>query len=393
MMRGMDQKSRIKCWAPDLDLPTQQQIQDVASLPIIYRHVAVMPDAHLGKGSTVGTVIASLGHIIPAAVGVDIGCGMAAVRLPFPADKLKKFKELRCSIERSVPTGRDDNREISVRVGSAFQSLGLPPSIPYEDKLTKKAVYQLGSLGSGNHFIEVCADTEGGAWIMLHSGSRNIGKQLAEKHIDAAKGRFKERLESLPHPDLAYLEEETVEFEAYVRDLLWAQQFAKLNRKEMLLRVLKDVSHHVYGDARLMSELDSFFQVNAHHNYCQKEVHFGKEVWLTRKGAVSARENEFGIIPGSMGAKSFIVRGLGNFESFHSCSHGAGRRMSRNEARRRYSEKDLRKQTEGVECRKDRAVVDEIPSAYHDIDRVMENQKDLVEPVYELKQLLCVKGA
>ena len=390
--KNRDHNNKIQCWAKDLDSETEQQIRNVASLPFIYRHVAVMPDAPLGKGSTIGTVIATDSHVIPSAVGVDIGCGMAAVRLPFKADELKNIKELRHSIERSVPTGRDGNREMSVRAGQTFKSLGLPPSIDEENKLIKNAAHQLGSLGGGNHFIEICIDTQDGAWVMLHSGSRNIGKVLAEKHINEAKGLFKKQVETLPHLDLAYLAEGTPEFQAYIGDLLWAQQFAKLNRNEKLLRIIKDVSHHVYHDGRLMSELPSLFQVNCHHNYCQKETHFGKEVWLTRKGAVSARKNEFGIIPGSMGAKSFIVRGLGNPNSFHSCSHGAGRKMSRTEARRRYNEKDLMKQTEGIECRKDRAVIDEIPDAYKDIDQVMENQRDLVEPIYELKQLLCIKG-
>lgn len=383
---------KIKCWATDLDLETEQQIQNVASLPIIHSHVAVMPDAHLGKGSTIGTVIATRGAVIPATVGVDLGCGCAALKLPFQADDLKNLRDLRHSIERSIPTGHHGNSEISQRSGHAFKTLGLPPSVPQENKLVKNAAHQLGSLGGGNHFLEICTDTQGGAWVMLHSGSRNIGKELAEKHIHEAKGLFRERIDSLPHPDLAYLSEGTPEFKSYIADMLWAQEYAKQNRSEMLLRMLKDISHHIYGDARLTGSMDSFFQVNCHHNYCQQENHFGQTVWLTRKGAVSAKAGEYGIIPGSMGAKSFIVKGKGNPASFHSCSHGAGRKMSRNEARRRFDEKDLIKQTEGVECRKDRAVVDEIPEAYKDIDEVMRNQSDLVDIVFELKQILCIKG-
>lgn len=384
--------SPIKIWASDLEPAAEAQVRNVASLPFIHNHVAVMPDAHAGKGSTIGTVIATKGAILPAAVGVDIGCGMCALRLPFDANALTDLKTLRHSIERSVPTGRESNREVSDRVAQTFASLGLPLSFSQENKLVRRAAEQLGSLGGGNHFIEICADTEGRAWIMLHSGSRNIGLTLAEKHIDAAKGIAKERMLRLPDPDLAYFTEEMPEFQAYIHDLLWAQKYAKCNRNEMLLRIVKDVSHHLYKDARLLGQLDQFFRVDCHHNYCEIEHHFGADVWVTRKGAVSAKAGEYGIIPGSMGAKSFIVKGKGSAESFHSCSHGAGRKMSRTEARKRFSELDLQNQTQGVECRKDRAVLDEIPASYKDIDQVMRDQSDLVEVVYELKQLLCVKG-
>lgn len=387
-----DTKNPIKVWASDLEASAEIQVRNVATLPFIHRHVAVMPDAHAGKGSTIGTVIATDGAVLPAAVGVDIGCGMSAVKFPFKADVIPNLKDLRHSIERSVPTGRDGNRQESSRTMSTMATLGLPPSLSQENKLVRRAALQMGSLGGGNHFIEICVDLESHVWLLLHSGSRNIGKELAEKHINKAKGVMAEALSKLPDPDLAYFLEGSSDFRAYIGDMLWAQRFAKENRNEMVLRIIKDLSHHIYKDARLVSDMESLFRVDCHHNYCQREHHFGKEIWITRKGAVSAREGEYGIIPGSMGAKSFIVRGKGNPESFHSCSHGAGRRMSRTQARQNFKEQDLKAQTEGVECRKDRAVLDEIPAAYKDILQVMADQQDLVEPVFELKQLLCVKG-
>lgn len=387
-----DSKAPIKIWASDLNAETENQIKNVANLPFIHRHIAVMPDAHLGKGSTIGTVFASRGAIIPAAVGVDIGCGMSAVQLPLTAPDLKSLAKLRHSIERSIPTGREGNNEISERCGKIIKLLGAPPSHNQSDGLEKKAASQLGSLGGGNHFIEVCVDTNGAVWILLHSGSRNIGKRLAELHINQAKGLMKERLINLPDKDLSYLVEKTPEFDRYIRDLMWAQKYAKFNREEMLLRVVKDLSFHVYSDGRLLEKLQNFLVIDSHHNYVSKEEHFGSEVYLTRKGAVSARLGQYGIIPGSMGAKSFIVKGKGNPDSYHSCSHGAGRRMSRTEAREKFNTEHLTEQTRGVECRKDQKIVDEIPGAYKDIDEVMRNQQDLVEVVYELKQVLCVKG-
>jgi tRNA-splicing ligase RtcB len=387
-----DTRRPVKIWASELEGQAEQQVRNVANLPFIHSHVAVMPDAHAGKGSTIGTVIATAGAILPAAVGVDIGCGMCALRLPLRREQLGDLRALRASIERSIPVGTFGNRNVSDRVGEAFKQLGLPPSLEEDDPLVSRALLQLGSLGGGNHFIEICMDEEEAAWILLHSGSRNIGNVLADRHITEAKGLLRDRLASLPDPDLAHLVEGTPEFKAYVEDMLWAQRYAKANRNEMLLRVLKDVSRHVYRDERLLADLGSFFRVDCHHNYCQQETHFGRKVWLTRKGAVSARAGEYGIVPGSMGARSYIVRGKGNPESFQSCAHGAGRRMSRTEAKRRFTEKDLREQTEGVECRKDREVLDELPRAYKDIDQVMRDQDDLVEPVYRLKQVIVVKG-
>ncbi len=377
----------IKNWASLLEDSALAQALNVANLPFIHHHVALMPDAHAGRGSTIGTVIATKGAIIPSAVGVDIGCGMAALKLDFKMDELKNLPELRHSIERSIPTGHNGNRSVSERCADALKEMGTPPSLDSEDKLYKNAALQFGSLGGGNHFVEICHDLEGTLWIMLHSGSRNIGKTLADKHISVAKGFLREKLED---PDLAYIEDNLPEFNNYIQDMIWCQNYAFKNRQEMMFRVLKDISYHFFRDTRLLN--NSHFMVNCHHNYCTQEVHFGEKVWVTRKGAVSARLGEFGIIPGSMGAKSFIVQGLGNSESFHSCSHGAGRKMSRTQARKLFNTQDLADQTKGIECRKDPSVVDEIPAAYKDIDQVMADQQDLVKPIYQLKQLICIKG-
>jgi tRNA-splicing ligase RtcB len=387
-------KHPIKIWATDLEAEAEQQLISIANLPFIHKYVAVMPDAHAGKGSTVGTVIATRGAIIPAAVGVDIGCGMNAVKLPFKVDALgDSLDKLRASIERSVPVGFHKNKDVSERVQGAFKALGCIDIVGNKHTVdaVDRSIYQLGSLGGGNHFIEICQDEEKNAWIVLHSGSRNVGKTLAEIHIYNAKDIMKRYFIDLPDPDLAYFAQQTPQFEAYISDLNWAQRYAKANRNEMMLRVLKDISHHIYGEDK-GAEFMTAFRVDCHHNYTQMENHFGENIWVTRKGAVSAREGEFGIIPGSMGTKSYIVKGKGNLDSFCSCSHGAGRRMSRNKARELFTVDDLMQQTSGVECRKDSAVIDEIPAAYKDIDEVMANQADLVEVVHTLKQLICIKG-
>ncbi len=378
----------IKVWATDLEAEAETQVKNLASLPFIFKHVAVMPDAHAGRGSTVGTVIATHGAIIPAAVGVDIGCGMCAVKLPFQIEDIKNLSALRSSIERSVPVGFNENKETTPRVDSAVSELG---QLRTEKVSWKKILHQLGSLGGGNHFIEVCADELGGAWIMLHSGSRNVGKTLADIHINNAKDLMKRYFIDLPDPDLAYLAQNTQEFKDYIHDLHWAQKYAMANRVEMMRRVLKDVSYHMFQEDR-GQEAMAILGINCHHNYTAMENHFGENVWITRKGAVSAKAGELGIIPGSMGTKSFIVEGLGNPDSFSSCSHGAGRRMSRTKARATFTKEDLEAQTAGVECRKDAAVIDEIPGAYKDIDVVMANQADLVKIKFTLKQVLCVKG-
>ncbi len=395
-------KLPIKIWATDLELEAEQQVKNLATLPFIYKHVAVMADAHAGKGSTVGTVIATKGAIIPAAVGVDIGCGAHAIKLPFKIGQLGESKQLaalRHSIERAVPLGKNSNKNMTDST-NAFLKLAVNKSTPSLDSnQLAKCGLQIGTLGGGNHFIEICSDLDNNAWIMLHSGSRNIGKVLAEKHIENAKGLMKQYFLDLPDPDLAFLSQGTQEFKAYLTDLMFAQTFAMYNREEMMNRVLEQVFRHVFGsdlwaDALrvLTTEDGGLFSVNCHHNYTSMENHFGSNVWITRKGALSAKDGEYGIILGSMGTKSFIVKGKGNADSFCSCSHGAGRRMSRTKAKAMYTTEDLIKQTEGVECRKDSDVVDEIPGAYKNIDVVMDNQSDLVTPVYELKQLICIKG-
>lgn len=386
-----DTRVPVKIWASDLEAEAEAQVRNMGNMPFIFSHVAVMPDAHAGKGSTVGTVIASRGAIIPAAVGVDIGCGMCAVKLPFKVSALgDSISTLRSSIERSVPVGHRSHSQTTPRIDEAL--MAIPGTFSNSrginlDKIAK----QLGTLGGGNHFIEVCEDSDGGAWVVLHSGSRNIGKTLAEVHIDKAKGLMKSYFIDLPDPDLAFFAQNTPEFKAYLSDLLWGQNYAKANRNEMMLRVLKDISFHVFGEDK-GPEFMTYLRVDCHHNYTSMENHYGQNVWITRKGAVSARAGELGIIPGSMGTRSYIVEGLGNAESFCSCSHGAGRRMSRTKAKAQFTIEDLKAQTAGVECRKDADVVDEIPGAYKDIDQVMDNQKDLVKPLYQLKQILCIKG-
>ena len=368
-----------------------KQLENTARLPFVFKHVAVMPDVHLGIGATIGSVIATEGAICPAAVGVDIGCGMMAVKTRIkPEQIMDKLPAIRHSIERSIPVGREENRRITetVEKWDGWASFESANPLAKRMALRKRAEVQLGSLGGGNHFIEVCLDTEKAVWVMLHSGSRNLGNAVANRHIETAKGIMKAMFIELPDPDLAYFAEKTPEFKAYMDDLMWIQGYAFENRAEMMRRVLKDLAHAV-GDGTPIEIQES---VNCHHNYVARESHFGKNVWVTRKGAVRARLGDMGIIPGSMGTRSYIVRGLGNPESFESCSHGAGRRMSRSAARKQFTVEDLGKQTDGVECRKDASVIDEIPGAYKDIDEVMANQSDLVEIVAQLKQALCVKG-
>lgn len=395
-----DEKRPIKIWASDLEPEAEAQLRNLANLPFIHSHVSAMPDAHAGKGSTVGTVIATKGAIIPSCVGVDIGCGMHAIKMPFNANDLKDLAKLRHSIERAIPTGKNSNKDVSITARIAFETLGSVTQFSQDniksfDRTMNNAAHAIGTLGGGNHFIEICLDTEDGVWVMLHSGSRNIGKCLAENHINGAKNLMKEYFISLPDPDLAYLVHGTSQFNDYIHDLMWGQRFAKANRDEMKKQVLRQVFFHVYGREvaeEMLKDTSHLFSVDCHHNYTAIEHHQGQNVYITRKGAVSAKAGEYGIIPGSMGAKSFIVKGLGNPESFNSCSHGAGRKMSRNKAKLTFTLDDLAKQTEGVECRKDSDVIDEIPGAYKDIDVVMANQSDLVETVHVLKQVLCVKG-
>jgi len=384
----VDARVPVKIWSRTVEDQALTQLKNIAALPFVFRHVAAMPDVHLGKGATVGSVIATEGAVVPAAVGVDIGCGMCAVKLKgVTSSRLDgKLAELRAQIERSVPVGFNQNRDPDPRAQSWTRWAEFGDLHKGVQDLKNKALRQLGSLGGGNHFIEVCVDTEDNVWVMLHSGSRNIGKSLAERHILSAKGLMKKMFVSLPDPDLAYFAAGTPEYDAYLRDLLWAQDYALTNREIMMARVLDQVGR------ALGVEPTAELSVNCHHNFAIMETHFGRDVLVTRKGAVRARVGDMGIIPGSMGTKSFIVRGKGEPESFSSCSHGAGRAMSRSEARRRFHASDLARQTAGVECRKDEGVVDEIPAAYKPIEEVMANQSDLVEIVAELKQALCVKG-
>jgi tRNA-splicing ligase RtcB len=381
-------KNEILSWANhEFSIEEQSMLRNVSRLPCLFKHVALMPDAHLGKGSMVGSVVATKEAVIPATVGVDIGCGMMAVKTPFRSGILDgKLKELRSRIEEAIPVGFSGYPE-SVDESSYwdgwkdFNELHLG----VRDRKAK-AMKQLGTLGGGNHFIEVCLDTENVVWLMLHSGSRNIGKELAERHITTAKGLW--RLNELPAPDLAYFIQGTPEFAAYWKDLKWAQTYAMKNREIMMIRLLK-VFNKLFNHRK---EFRPELAVNCHHNYVAVEEHYGEKVFVTRKGAINAGVGVYGIIPGSMGAKSFIVQGRGLAESFNSCSHGAGRKMSRGAAKRAFSEADFARQTQGVECRKDKGVLDEIPGAYKDIKQVMRNQSDLVKIVAELKQVVCVKG-
>ena len=389
----------IKAWTRGVSIEdaARRQIENVARLPFIHKHVAVMPDVHWGMGATVGSVIPTVGAIIPAAVGVDIGCGMAAVRTNIMASELPdSLGAMRAEIEAAVPHGRTDHgrrndtgawtREPPAAVGAAWDH-GYAEILEQHPKAGHpRALGHLGTLGTGNHFIELCLDEEDRLWVMLHSGSRGPGNKLGTYFIELAKKEMRRWFVNLPDEDLAYLPEGTEHFGAYVRAVGWAQGYARVNR-ELMMEAILEVLRRSFPDLATGE-----MAVNCHHNYVVKEQHFGKDVWLTRKGAVRARAGELGIIPGSMGAKSFIVRGKGNADSFETCSHGAGRAMSRNEAKRRFTLADHACATAHVECRKDEGVLDETPGAYKDIDAVMAAQADLVEIVHTLRQVVCVKG-
>jgi tRNA-splicing ligase RtcB len=392
----------IKAWTRGvpMDAGAREQVQNVARLPFIHKHIAVMPDVHWGMGATVGSVIPTVGAIIPAAVGVDIGCGMAAVRTNVGASDLPdNLAGLRLAIEAAVPHGRTDNGgrndtgawagDPPARVLAGWEQLkdGYAELVEQHPGASHpRTVGHLGTLGTGNHFVELCLDETDRLWVMLHSGSRGVGNKVGTHFIELAKKEMRRWFINLPDDDLAYLPEGSEHFGAYVRAVGWAQRYARLNRElmmEAVLEVLRSTFPRLATDE---------VAVNCHHNYVAKERHFGKDVWLTRKGAVRAGAGEFGIIPGSMGAKSFIVRGKGNAESFETCSHGAGRAMSRNEAKRRFTVADHALATAHVECRKDADVIDETPAAYKDIDAVMAAQSDLVDVVHTLRQVVCVKG-
>lgn len=388
----------IKLWAPVVEVESQAltQLKFVAALPRVFHHVAAMPDVHFGIGATVGSVIAMKDALSPAAVGVDIGCGMAAVRSSLRAEDLPEdLSRLRQEIEDAVPVGNGPGGsrkawETTKMPVGANQHLNLGGLICEPVGGTGRASMQLGTLGGGNHFIEVCLDEEDRVWIMLHSGSRNVGKQLAEYHIGIAKDLGHNQ--DLADRDLAFFLAGTPEMKAYREALEWAQKYAWFNRQAMLMAVKDAVEKHEPWQVTWDEP------VQCHHNYVAEEIHFGESVLLTRKGAISAQKGQLGIIPGSMGTKSYIVEGLGNPESFCSASHGAGRRMSRGQARRTFApdpttmEREITEQLKDVECRRDSGIVDELPGAYKDIDKVMENQKDLVRVVHQLHQVLCVKG-
>jgi tRNA-splicing ligase RtcB len=394
----------VKMWTAGVPVEPDalKQIASIASLPILAGHVAIMPDVHLGKGATVGSVIPTRGAIIPSAVGVDIGCGMMAVRTTLGASDLPdSLKAIRAQIERDVPVGFEAHDDPVGIGGEGLSGAGIGRRMKalkkrYDrlrimarvGKFDHARVWrQIGTLGGGNHFIELCLDERQGLWVMLHSGSRNVGNTIGQVAIATAR-RIAERANvHLPDRDLAWLAEGSPEFDEYVEGLLWAQDYAALNRDTMMHLVLRALARFFPGDIAVEASA-----VNCHHNYAAREEHFGGEMWVTRKGAVSARIGELGIIPGSMGTKSYIVRGKGHAAAYHSCSHGAGRRLSRSEAKRRFSREDLIAQTSGVECRKDSGVLDELPSAYKDVDAVMAAQTDLVAVVHTLKQVLCVKG-
>ncbi len=375
----------------------RRQLENVARLPFIHDHVAAMPDVHLGKGATIGSVIATRGAIIPAAVGVDIGCGMMAMRTSLTAERLPdSLAPLRRAIEAAVPHGGVGlkggwKKGVPTGIASRFRKAGLDVRL---DRITAKrpaiaeahSVTHLGSLGGGNHFIEVCLDEADRVWVMLHSGSRGVGNRIGMFFIAEAREALEKRGVRLPDKDLAWFEEGEALFADYVEAVSWAQDFARQNREAMMERVLKVMR------TLLPSFKTEKVAVNCHHNYVEREFHLGENVWVTRKGAVRAREGDFGIIPGSMGAKSFIVRGKGNVDSFQSCSHGAGRLMSRTEAKRKFTVDEHRTATAHVECRKDGGVLDETPMAYKDIHAVMAAQADLVDIVHTLRQIVCVKG-
>ncbi len=368
------------------------QIENTSKMPFLFKHVAVMPDTHFGKGSTVGTVLATKGAVIPAAVGVDIGCGMIAVKTNLKKEQLGDLSKLRHSIERSIPMSAGKfNSAITPSAETRIKELIETPGIETAELLSKNWKEQLGTLGGGNHFIEVCLDTEENVWLTLHSGSRGVGNKIGNHYISEAQKLCASMFVELPDPDLAYLVEGTELFDNYIRDLRWAQKFAMLNRDEMMDRVLKDVSYAVYNENGHQAEFE-IERINSHHNFTQIENHFGQNVWITRKGAIKADTGFKMMIPGSMGTKSYIVSGLAHPMSFNSAPHGAGRRFSRGRARKEFTMEDFDKAMQGIEHRRTDILLDEIPGAYKDIDEVMENAKDLVKIEATLKQILNVKG-
>ncbi len=384
-------------WASILDEGTRRQAENTASLPFVHPHVALMPDAHLGKGATVGSVLPTRGAIIPAAVGVDIGCGMIAVRTPWSVDEVRArgpLAPLRGDIERAVPLSAGKyNKKLT---DSAKRRVAELERVADElgDRVLRSVTstapnwaMQLGSLGSGNHFIEVTADERGRIWLFLHSGSRGVGNKIASKHISIAQERARHEALDLPDRDLAWLDENTPEFDRYIAELRWAQHFALLNREEMMDRVAGCLAAHMRAD-----ETPELERINCHHNFTQRERHFGEDLWVSRKGAIQAKKGQAGLIPGSMGTASYVVSGLGNPESLESAPHGAGRAFSRSKARKTFTRAQLEESMAGIEWRHSDAFLDEIPAAYKDVDVVMRDAADLVEVRHTLRQLVNVKG-
>jgi tRNA-splicing ligase RtcB (3'-phosphate/5'-hydroxy nucleic acid ligase) len=377
-----------------IEAEAQQQILNTSTMPFVFKHVAVMPDCHYGKGATVGTVLPTDGAVIPAAVGVDIGCGMIAVRTPLRRSDIQNPAAIRAGIERRIPmsAGKNNSRLTTTaaeRVKTLEQLARETGATP--DQYDRNWKLALGTLGGGNHFIELAEDDDGAVWLTLHSGSRGVGNKIGNHYIRVAQDLCKTMHVQLPDPDLAYLPEEHPAFAAYLRDLNWAQQFALHNRNEMMDRVLTEMSFSVRGEDGHQADIE-LQRINSHHNFTQKEHHFGRNVWVTRKGAIRARKDDWAMIPGSMGTRSYIVVGKENPLSFNSAPHGAGRRYSRTKARRLFSMNDLSKAMEGIEYRHSKVLLDEIPGAYKDIDEVIENARELVDVKYILKQFVNVKG-
>ncbi|WDZ50634.1 RtcB family protein [Acinetobacter vivianii] len=385
----------VKIFTNDIDSESIEQLKKMAQLQFVYSHIAVMPDVHVGKGATVGSVIPTKNAIIPAAVGVDIGCGMNAIRLNLKASQLPdNLTPLRHAIERKVPVGFELHKQVKAKASTIIPlEKRLQPIINKHPGLVRMlrkfdATWQkqLGTLGGGNHFIELCLDENQDVWVMLHSGSRGLGNVIGTYFIELAKKEAQHRFGHVPDKDLSYFAEGSNSFNDYVEAVEWAQEYAFENRREMM-RLILEAIRPLLPPFQMTKEA-----INCHHNYVSQENHYGEDLLITRKGAIRAGLDELGIIPGSMGARSFIVRGKANPESFCSCSHGAGRKMSRSKAKLLFSQDDLIQQTQGIECRKDSGVIDEIPGAYKDIDQVMANQSDLIEIVHILKQILCIKG-
>ena len=385
----------VKIFTNAIDQDSIEQLTKMAQLQFIHSHIAVMPDVHVGKGATVGSVIPTKHAIIPAAVGVDIGCGMNAIRLNLKSSQLPdNLSSLRHAIERKVPVGFDLHKQVKAKASTLTPlDKRLQPIISKHPGLVRMLrkfdmtwQKQLGTLGGGNHFIELCLDENQDVWIMLHSGSRGLGNVIGTYFIELAKKEAQHRFGHVPDKDLSYFAEGSTSFDDYVEAVEWAQAYAYENRREMM-RLILEAIRPLLPSFQLTKEA-----INCHHNYVSQEQHDGENLLITRKGAIRAGKDELGIIPGSMGARSYIVRGKGHPDSFCSCSHGAGRKMSRNKAKHLFNQQDLIQQTQGIECRKDAGVIDEIPSAYKDIDQVMAQQSDLIEVVHTLKQVLCIKG-